>query len=138
MENEETNPPVAEERVPGKWEFVEIMGHQQLAGYVTEVVRFGAPCLQIEVPALDGRPAFVRRFSASALFSETEISEQVALGWLRANRPLPASRELLEAAGEIAPRPALSNIPEGDIVEDHAIDDASREDEDDRQMVEVD
>lgn len=68
------------------WAILEIMGHQRIAGKVREVARAGVQMLEVEVPEMDGKPSYVRRFSGSAIFSETPVPEAVALEFLRRER----------------------------------------------------
>lgn len=64
---------------------IEIMGHQRIAGKVREVSRAGVQMLEVEVPAIDGRPSYVRRFSGAAIFSETPVTEDLVMAFLRRN-----------------------------------------------------
>jgi len=60
------------------WAIVEIMGHQALAGRVSEVSVGGGPMVRIDVPETKGQSAFTRFYGGSAIFSITPVSEEVA------------------------------------------------------------
>ena len=94
---------------------VEIMGHQRIAGKVREVTRAGVQMLEVEVPAMDGRPSYVRRFSGAAIFSETPVPEAAAIEFLRRERWSIANPLLLGAA------PAGEQPPDAEVVSgDHS------------------
>lgn len=65
----------------GIWAIVELFGHTQIAGYVTEEQIAGSPMLKIEVPAAraegeDGpTDPFVRYVGAKAIYAITPCSE---------------------------------------------------------------
>lgn len=60
------------------WAILEIMGHERLAGKVSEALVAGTKMVQVEVPASDKLPAFTRLLSPTALFSLTPVPEAVA------------------------------------------------------------
>lgn len=75
---------------PEEWAIVEIMGHLRRAGRISEVERFGAKLLRVDVPAGD---TFVSEFfSGSAIYRLRYASEEVA-------------RAIAEQIGD--PRPAM-------------------------------
>lgn len=71
------------------WAIVEIMGHSQFAGHVSEQVIGGSAFLRIDVPEVppvmhgnqvisEGRPAFTKLFGQGAIFSITPCTEATA------------------------------------------------------------
>lgn len=60
------------------WAIVEVMGRARFAGQISEDTRFGPALLRVEVPAVEGQPALEKHFGASAIYSVTPCSEQVA------------------------------------------------------------
>jgi hypothetical protein len=77
------------------WAILEIMGHRQVAGYVTDVELFGAKMARIDIPeipasaasesengfrypALPGVPAFTQYYGGSSVFCMTPTTEAVA------------------------------------------------------------
>jgi hypothetical protein len=61
-----------------QWAIVEVMGHARFAGWVTEQTIGGAALIRVDVPELDGRPAFCKMFGASAIYSITPVDEATA------------------------------------------------------------
>jgi len=80
-------PPTAE-----RWAIVDLFGHTRLAGRVTEVQQFGATMCRIEVPAVDGHPGFTRDAGGASIFAITDITEELAVGFTRAQQPRPVQR----------------------------------------------
>ena len=83
-----------EQQVPERFEghcIVELMGHNVIAGYVTEQVIAGAAMLRVDVPEVsEDRPKFTKFFASSAVYGVTPTTEEnvrVAAGKLRA-RPI--------------------------------------------------
>ncbi len=60
------------------WAILEIMGHERLAGKLTETTIAGVPMLRVEVPATEKLPGFVRLLSGASIFSLTPVPQQVA------------------------------------------------------------
>ena len=59
-----------------QWAILEIMGHVRFAGRVTEEVIAGAALLRLDVPEIEGQPAFTKFFGASAIYSITPCGEE--------------------------------------------------------------
>jgi hypothetical protein len=60
------------------WAIVEIMGHQRYAGRVTEETIGGCSFVRVDVPEVDGRPAFSKLFGQASIFCITPVAEEVA------------------------------------------------------------
>lgn len=60
------------------WAILEIMGHERLAGRLTETTIAGVPMLRVEVPATEKLPGFTRMLSGASIFSLTPVPEAVA------------------------------------------------------------
>lgn len=66
----------------GTWAIVELFGHQQIGGYVSEEQIAGSPMLRVDVPAArvegegDVTDPFTRYFGAKAIYALTPCSEQ--------------------------------------------------------------
>lgn len=71
------------------WAIVELMGHQKIAGYVTEMVMGGSSMLRVDVPETDSQPAFTRIFNPSALYAINPVTEDVALQMARSLKAQP-------------------------------------------------
>jgi len=67
------------------WAIVEIMGHQVIAGQLSEVTVAGAAMLRVDVPALPATPhraatqPFTRFYGAGAIYAITPVDEFTAL-----------------------------------------------------------
>lgn len=71
------------------WAFVELYGHRQLAGKVTEQQVAGSTFLRVDVPEQDEHPPITRLYGANAIYSITPCTEEVAKAALRRLRPDP-------------------------------------------------
>jgi len=60
------------------WCVVELMGHQRIAGLVTEQNVFGSALMRVDVPEVEGRPAFTKLYGASAIYAVTPVEERIA------------------------------------------------------------
>lgn len=76
------------------WACVEIFGHRKHYGRISEVERFGAKMLRVDVPIAPPAPLLdqAERFETfvyggGAIFSVTPMTEEAARRWLAQNRP---------------------------------------------------
>jgi len=60
------------------WAIVEIMGHSRYAGRVSQDAALGVALLRIDVPEVDGLPAFTKLFGAASIFAVTLCTEEAA------------------------------------------------------------
>ena len=60
------------------WAIVEIFGHAKFAGHVTEQAFGGTSFVRVDVPSVDNSPAFTKLFGASAIYSITPVTEELA------------------------------------------------------------
>jgi hypothetical protein len=61
-----------------QWAIVEIFGHSRYAGTVSEHQIGGCSFVRVDVPEIDGQPAFTKLFGNAAIYSITPVSEQIA------------------------------------------------------------
>ena len=73
------------------WAIIELFGHSQIAGKVTEAVIGGCSFLRVDVPECDGQPAFTKYLGSGAIYSMTPCGEQVAKAALKEIQPAPIS-----------------------------------------------
>lgn len=60
------------------WAVIELFGHQRIAGRVSEH-NLGGTFVRVDVPAVDGRPAFTKLFGQNAIYGITFVDRDVAL-----------------------------------------------------------
>lgn len=60
------------------WGFVEIFGHQRLAGRISEQAIGGCGFVRIDVPAVGDAQAYTKLYGQAAIFSMTITTEEVA------------------------------------------------------------
>ena len=54
------------------------MGHQQLAGYLSEYTMGGCSFLRLDVPETEHQPAFTKLFKDNAIYSIDPVDEETA------------------------------------------------------------
>lgn len=60
------------------WAIVDLFGHSRIAGLCSEQPLAGTNMLRVDVPAINGKPAFTRFFGGGAIYSITPTDEQTA------------------------------------------------------------
>jgi hypothetical protein len=60
------------------WCIVELFGHQQIAGLVSEQQIAGQGFVRVDVPATEGREGFTRLFGGGAIYSIIPTTEPIA------------------------------------------------------------
>jgi len=71
------------------WAIIELFGHSKLAGRVSEQTIGGATFLRVDVPEMEGCPAFTRFYGAGAVYAITPTDEKTARRVVEALRPRP-------------------------------------------------
>jgi len=110
------------------WAIVEIMGHQQLAGYVSERTIAGAPMLQVDVPQCpasewsEAVAAFTTFIGGSSIYRLTPTTEEVARKAVEQFRKRPITCVQLPAAPALpAPDAQVATAAERDVCPDCGI-----------------
>lgn len=86
------------------WAIVELMGHQKIAGRVTEQSIAGSALLRVDVPDINGQKAYTRFFGAAAIYSINPTTEEIARGMISACSSEPVRRyELPKLADKAEP-----------------------------------
>ena len=62
------------------WGLVELMGHQRIAGLVTETEIGGKTFLRVDVPDEKGETRFTRFYSPDAVYCISPTDKQIAIG----------------------------------------------------------
>lgn len=60
------------------WGIVEIMGHQRIAGRISEQAIGGTAFVRVDVPASEDRQAFTKMFGSGAIYAISITSEETA------------------------------------------------------------
>lgn len=60
------------------WAIVELMGHQKIAGWCTEVPVAGTNMLRVDVPETEKQPSFTRFLGSSAIYAINPVDEATA------------------------------------------------------------
>jgi hypothetical protein len=60
------------------WAIVEVMGHSQYAGQLSEYTGLGVPLVRVEIPAVNKEPAFEKLLGAASIFRITPCTEEAA------------------------------------------------------------
>jgi hypothetical protein len=103
------------------WAVVEIMGHVRVAGQVREETVFGQAMIRVDVPAIDGHPAFTRYYHPQALYSLCPTDETTARHVAQHQRHPPIERWQLPQVKPAAPASGHT----GDDDQDDVFDDDS-------------
>lgn len=61
-----------------QWCVVELFGHQQIAGRVSDQTIAGQGFIRVDVPETNGRPGFTRMFGAGAIYSIIPTTQEIA------------------------------------------------------------
>lgn len=102
---------VAESAKPARlqmWAIVELMGHQCMAGEITEVTVAGHGFVRIDVPATTKVPAFTRMVSPSSIYAINPTTEDLARRAAEAFQPRPVQEWELPKA--LPPAGALEHL----------------------------
>lgn len=65
---------------------VEVMGHRQFAGFVSEQSIGGSSFVRVDVPAVAELPAFTKLLGASSIFAITPCTEETARAFAAQSR----------------------------------------------------
>jgi PRTRC genetic system protein C len=74
-----------------QWALIELFGHQRIAGFLTEQAIGGCSFLRVDVPAVDGVPAFTKLFGQGAIYGISFVSEEIAKAAAKSYRIRPVS-----------------------------------------------
>ena len=81
------------------------MGHNQIAGLVTEVAAFGVALMRVDVPAVNDQPGYTKYFGGNAIYAITPTTEAIATEAARRLDVRPVSLWVVPD-----PRPALPPV----------------------------
>lgn len=78
-----------------QWAIVELMGHQVIAGLVSEASRFGTTLMRVDVPEVDGVPGYTKFYGGNAIYAITPVDESLARRAAASMRVKPVSVYIL-------------------------------------------
>jgi len=110
-----------EKKQPEQWAIVELFGHNQIAGLMSECSIGGCSFLRIDVPGATEAPGYTKLFGNGAIYAITITDEETARAAAAHMAPKPmtewSAREMLKAL-----KPAEDLPSEQERVEDHYVD----------------
>ena len=77
------------------WAIVEIMGHQVIAGKVSEETHFGSPLMRVDVPKSSKREEFTVYYGGGAIYKITPTTEEIVKSFVEKQDPEPVKPYML-------------------------------------------
>src|SRR4051812_3974368 len=94
------------------WALVELMGHNQIVGRVSETAIAGGAFIRVDVPLINGSQAYTRFFNPSSVYSLNPVTEEVARGLLTQSRFRNEPVQQFDLPKQLSnPNPEVSNCP---------------------------
>jgi hypothetical protein len=108
--------------MPGNttWAIVEVMGHNEYAGFVSSQNIAGAAMLRVDVPETPKRSAFTKYLSTSAIYGISPCSEETARARAESQQATPFSSWNVE-------QQVLNNLRQKGLLLEHKPSDAADE-----------
>lgn len=60
------------------WAVIELFGHNQIAGYVTDTPQFGTSMMRVDVPEVGDNPGYTKFFGGGAIYGITPTTKEIA------------------------------------------------------------
>lgn len=92
---------------------IELYGHNQIAGKVSEVSVAGSALLRVDVPAVDGLQAFTKYYGMGAIYAITPTDEKTMVLAVKAMQPKPINRYQFSLPEPSVSRNRLSDLDDG-------------------------
>jgi hypothetical protein len=105
---------------------VELMGHNVIAGYVSEQTIAGVAMLRVDVPKVGDQEPFTKFFSGGAIYGITPTTQEIAERAAQRLRSRPVSEYVVPVP---PPRPTLVDSTTGDDEDDDEDDDEYQDSE---------
>lgn len=103
------------------WAIVELMGHQRIAGRVTERSVAGVMMIQVDVPEVAEWPAFTRLLGGGAIYAINPCDEESARSWARTSMTTASPITSFEGRGlltkmaeSIVAKQSMAALPAGE------------------------
>jgi hypothetical protein len=104
------------------WAIVEVMGHNEYAGFVSSESIAGAGMLRVDVPETSKRAAFTKYLSTSAIYGISPCTEETARARAESQQATPFSSWSVE-------QQVLSNLRQKGLLIEHKPEQADHDDE---------
>lgn len=105
------------------WALVELMGHQRIAGRVTEAEIGGCKFIRVDVPGTDERQPLTKYLGPSSIYAITPLSEETARETARRIHPEPISAwDARLLAQEADKRSTVRQLSDGDTEDEDEAD----------------
>jgi hypothetical protein len=118
------------------WALVELMGHQRIAGRVTEAEIGGCKFVRVDVPETKDRPGMTKFLGPSSIYAITPMSEETARAVSSRIDPAPIqaydAQRLVQMMNEAKPKELLPGEPLGRNVNGFDGDDEEEDEDADR------
>lgn len=103
-----------------QWCIIELFGHSQIAGKVTEQAIGGGSFIRVDVPKTSKRPGFTKFFGPSAIYAITPVEKAIALAMAEALNEAPIEEYRLKTVevGRQLAAPFSGDEPFGDDEDD--------------------
>lgn len=88
------------------WAIIEIMGHNTIAGYISEASMYGIAMMRVDVPACDDQPAYTKFYGGSSIYGITPTTQEIVIKAAERLRirpvsewliPTPSNRQLVDS-----------------------------------------
>ena len=91
-----------EKQAPEMWAILELFGHNQIAGLMSEHSIGGCSFVRVDVPAVKDNPGYTKLFGNGAVYAITMVDEETARAAVAYHAPKPmttwSAREMLHLA----------------------------------------
>lgn len=91
---------------------VEIMGHQVIAGKVSEETHFGAPLMRVDVPKSSKREGFTCYYGGGSIYKITPTTEEIVQAFVEKQDPEPIKPYMLALPTMASHVQELDDIPD--------------------------
>ena len=108
-----------------QWALVELMGHQRIAGRVTEEEIGGSKFVRVDVPEMEGVQPLTKFLGPSSIYAITPVSEAAALRLASGIKAAPVSiwdaKRMVELDKKELPPPSTRDEDDEEEVSDDEI-----------------
>ena len=106
-----------------QWALVELMGHQRIAGRVTEAEIGGCKFVRVDVPEIGKMPALTKYLGPASIYGITPVSMETALTLAQQIEAAPINVWDARRLAERMTKPAQQELTAGDDDEDEEAED---------------